>query len=134
MNSEALLVFVFVMLSILLWMEATEVDRVKAQLDNERVMAEQWSNTAENAIAAAEGWMAEYERLKSVTPKNPYAHLLGRVVEARVYEASDWERMIVVAVSWKGAVAVRRVADPDSKARWIRKDVTKERVRMVDER
>lgn len=133
MNSEALLVFVFVGMSILLWMEATEVDRLKAQLDKKRDMAAQWSNTAENAIAAAEGWMAEYERLKSVAPKNPYAHLLGKEVEARVYEASDWERMVVVAVSWKGAVAVRRVSDPGSKARWIHKSKTAERVRMVDE-
>ena len=133
MNGEALLVFVFVGMSVLLWMEAAKVDRLKARLDVERDMADRWSNSAENAIAAAEGWMAEYERLKSVTPKNPYAHLLGKEVEAKVYEGSEWERMVIVAVSWKGAVAVRRVADSESKARWIRKDVTRERVRMVDE-
>ena len=124
---------VFVGLSVLLWMGAAEVGRLKARLDEERDMSAQWSNTAENAIAVAEDWRAEYERLKSITPENPYAHLLGKIVEARVYEASDWEPMVVVAVSWKGSVAVRRVSDPESKARWIRKDVTRERVRMVYE-
>lgn len=133
MNSEALLVFVFVGMSILLWMEATEVDRLRDRLNYERDMTICWERTAKKAMGAADGWKDKYDCIKSVTPKNPYAHLLGKVVEAKVYEASSWERMVVVAVSWKGAVAVRRVSDPEGKARWIRKNQTRERVRMVDE-
>lgn len=62
---------------------------------------------------------------------NPHAHLLGKVVEARVYEASEWERMVVVAVSWHGAVAVRPERDPQTTARWIRKELAPHRVREV---
>ena len=61
----------------------------------------------------------------------PYAELLGKEVEARVYEASRWERMIVVAVSWRGAVAVRPANDLETRARWIRADLVPDRVREV---
>ncbi len=69
--------------------------------------------------------------VKFVASLNPYAFLLGRVVEARVYEASRWERMVVVAVSWKGAICVRPEADPLASARWISKEAAPERVRMI---
>lgn len=62
---------------------------------------------------------------------NPHAHLLGKIVEARVYEASDWEPMVVVAVSWKGAVCVRYANDPDGRGRWIKKQFVPYRVREV---
>lgn len=62
---------------------------------------------------------------------NPHAHLLGKIVEARVYEASDWERMVVVAVSWKGGVCVRYASDPDGRGRWIKKQLVPYRVREV---
>ena len=61
-----------------------------------------------------------------------YAHLLGKTVEAKVYEGSKWERMVVVAVSWKGAVAVRPEWDLQTKARWIHKDKVPYRVREID--
>ncbi len=67
----------------------------------------------------------------SLRSLNPHAHLLGRVVECRVYEASDWERYIVVAVSWEGAVCVRRESTPKITGRWIPKDKAPERVREV---
>ena len=62
-------------------------------------------------------------------PANPHAYKLGQVVEARVYEGSEWEPMKVVAVSHKGAVAVRPVMDPECPARWIDKRYVEERVR-----
>lgn len=62
---------------------------------------------------------------------NPYAHLLGKEVEAKVYEASNWERVVVVAVSWRGAVCVRPVRDMQAKGRWIHKDVAPMRVLEV---
>lgn len=62
---------------------------------------------------------------------NPYAHLLGKEVEAKVYAASNWERVIVIAVSWRGSVCVRPVRDMQTKGRWIHKDVAPMRVREV---
>lgn len=38
---------------------------------------------------------------------NPYAMMLGKVVMFRKYEASDWERGVVVAASWHGALQIR---------------------------
>ena len=61
---------------------------------------------------------------------NKYAHLLGRTVWVRKYEASRWERAIVVAVSRYGSVAVRRTSDPKESAHWIDKRHVNERVRL----
>lgn len=69
------------------------------------------------------------KRLERLQFTNPYARLLGRVVEAKVYEGSEWESMVVVAVSWKGSVAVRPTRDLSAKARWIRKERVPQRVR-----
>ena len=83
---------------------------------------------------ACVAWAATHpKRPDPKPPLNPYAHLLGRVVEVKVYQASDWERMVVVAVSWHGAVCVRRVADMESRGRWIRKELAPDRVREIDE-
>lgn len=80
-------------------------------------------------VAMPAGEMGEHED----KPVNEHAHLLGRTVMAKVYEGSAWERMVVVAVSWKGAIAVRPEWDPEARARWIRKDVAPQRVREIDE-
>ena len=64
---------------------------------------------------------------------SPYAHYLGRTIEAKVYPVSRWARMVVVAVSWRGAVAVRPESDPTTHARWISADLVPERVREVTE-
>lgn len=64
---------------------------------------------------------------------NKYAHLLGKTVEAKVYEASKWERMVVVAVSWQGAVCVRPERDMRTKARWIRKELVPSRIRELSD-
>jgi hypothetical protein len=78
-------------------------------------------------------YRAAAKKLMALQFANPYGRLLGRVVEAKVYEASEWERMVVVAVSWRGAVAVRPEKDVEARARWICKDLVAERVRGVDD-
>lgn len=70
-------------------------------------------------------------RIKRMELTNKHAHLLGRTVEAKVYEGSKWERMVVVAVSWKGAVGVRPEWDLRAKTRWIDKRKMPQRVREV---
>lgn len=63
---------------------------------------------------------------------NPHAPMLGREVEALFYKGSKyWERCIVVAVSWKGAVCVRKAAYPTAKGNWISKDEVRDRVREI---
>lgn len=81
------------------------------------------------ALRASSDWRAASRKLMRMQFANPYAHLLGKTVEAKVYEASEWERMVVVAVSWKGAVAVRPEWDLQTKARWIHKSKVPDRVR-----
>lgn len=58
---------------------------------------------------------------------NEHAYLLGRIVTARKYEASRWERYRVVAVSWRGNLRLRSLTDP-SDAFWM--DVTKRPERL----
>lgn len=66
---------------------------------------------------------------------NPYARLLGRTVLVKKHDASEWEPCVVVAVSWKGAVRVRRISemtdDGHGNGFWIRKDAAPYRVREV---
>ena len=63
---------------------------------------------------------------------NPHARMLGREVEARTHRRARWERCVVVAVSWKGAVCVRTTRNPQAPGRWIPKELAGERVREVD--
>lgn len=64
---------------------------------------------------------------------NPYARMLGKVVEVKKHPASDWEPCIVVAVSWHGGLRVRRLSEIDEDGHgngfWIDKTVVRERVR-----
>ena len=53
---------------------------------------------------------------------NPYAHLLGKVMEVRKYDASDWEPCVVVAVGWHGSVCVRRLCDIERPGFWVHND------------
>jgi len=84
------------------------------------------------AIATVQ-WLECRDRLGSIEQRlpalNPFAPQLGRVVEAKVYEGSKWEPMVVVAVSWHGSVCVRPVVDPYTKSRWIPKQQVPSRVR-----
>ena len=77
-------------------------------------------------------WHEAAERLERMQFTNKYAYLLGRTMEVKVYEGSKWERMVIVAVSWHGGVAVRPVRDPELKAHWIRKDLVPHRVREIE--
>ena len=64
---------------------------------------------------------------------NPHAHLLGQVVEARLYEGSDWERYIVVGVGWHGSLCIRRAAEPHGRGWWVKHSVlTADRFREVE--
>ena len=71
------------------------------------------------------------QRATAETAMNVYAHLLGKTVLARVYEASEWERMVVVAVSWRGAVCVRPESDLQTVGRWIRKELVPYRIQEL---
>lgn len=82
------------------------------------------------AISSAE-CKALAERLQRLQFTNPYARFLGKIVEAKIYEASDWERVLVVAVSWKGSLCVRPVRDLGASARWIHKGKVPMRVREI---
>ena len=82
-------------------------------------------------IRVTADWHDAAKRLERLQFSNPHAHLLGRTVEARVYEASKWERMVIVAVSWRGAVCVRPSRDMSAPGRWIPKQFVPQRVREV---
>ena len=97
-------------------------------------------------LAAARGVTARLDRLEAlvadgirkasrdlegVRPLNAHANMLGQVVEARKYEASDWETYVVCAVSWHGSLCLRRIDAPDRSGFWIHHDRVPERVREV---
>lgn len=84
------------------------------------------------ALRVTVDWRESAKKLMGLQFANPHARLLGRTVEVKVYEGSEWERMVVVAVSWQGAVAVRPEHDPYVRARWIPKDKAPNRVREVE--
>lgn len=59
---------------------------------------------------------------------NPYAPMLGKTVEYKKYEGSDWEVGIVIAVSWHGALQIR---DKYDNTFWISKVKARTNVREV---
>ncbi len=85
------------------------------------------------SIRVTTDWHEAAKKLMRLQFANPYAHLLGRTIEAKVYEGSDWEKMVVIAVSWRGAVCVRPVRDLATKGRWIPKYYAHERVREIQQ-
>lgn len=72
---------------------------------------------------------ARHARAMRDMPANEHAKMLGRTVEARLSDGAKWREMVVVAVSWKGALAVRPTSEPDKPARWIHKSKVDEWVR-----
>lgn len=65
--------------------------------------------------------------VKLMTEENPHSFLLGKTIEVRCRKGSDeWEKVNVVAVSWKGGLCVRPV--DGSKSRWIDKRNVREMV------
>lgn len=71
--------------------------------------------------------------LVEMMPHNAYARYLGEEVMAKVYEASDWKRCVVVAVSWHGSVCVRPADDLATKGRWIHHAFERGRVKPIGE-
>lgn len=71
------------------------------------------------------------EICKLVGELNPYAEMLGREVEAKKYDGSDWERYVVVAVSWHGSLCLRETGDPKRKGFWVHHDRAMTHVREV---
>ena len=69
--------------------------------------------------------------LVEMMPHNAYARYLGEEVMAKVYEASDWKRCVVVAVSWHGSVCVRPTDDLATKGRWIHHAFERGRVKPI---
>ena len=59
---------------------------------------------------------------------NPYAPMLGKTVEYKKFEASDWEVGVVIVVSWHGAMQIR---DKYDNTFWISKVKAKTNVREV---
>lgn len=59
---------------------------------------------------------------------NPFAPMLGKTVEYKKFEASDWEVGVVIVVSWHGAMQIR---DKYDNTFWISKVKAKTNVREV---
>ena len=63
---------------------------------------------------------------------NENAYLLGKVVEAKRYEASDWERYLVVCVSWHGNLRLRPLGETDPRyAFWLDESKRATRLREI---
>lgn len=69
------------------------------------------------------------DALSGLRPPNAHANMLGQVVEARKYEASDWEAYVVCAVSWHGSLCLRSIDAPDRRGFWVHHDKVADRVR-----
>ena len=60
---------------------------------------------------------------------SPYADWLGKRCWVRPVGRESWAQHVIVAVSWKGAVCVRRLDKPDDDGYWIKKQNVSWRVR-----
>ena len=58
-----------------------------------------------------------------------WAYSRGERVWVRKYDASDWERATVVAVSWRGACCVRPDSQPNRNGFWVDRARAKTHVR-----
>lgn len=92
--------------------------------DNERLHEEK-----SEMMRAYADLASRHVRAMREMPANEHAKMLGRTVEARTSDGAKWREMVVVAVSWKGALAVRPTSEPDKPARWIHKSKVDEWVR-----
>jgi hypothetical protein len=63
---------------------------------------------------------------------SPHARLLGRRVEVRKYDGSDWEAAVVVCVSHHGSLCIRR--DGERRGWWMDSHRVPGRVRLLEER
>lgn len=67
-----------------------------------------------------------------VRPINPYARWLGRTCWVRPWNSDDWCEHTCIAVSWMGAVCVRRTDTPDGNGYWVKKENVGWRVRWSE--
>lgn len=63
---------------------------------------------------------------------NPHAHLLGKTVEYRKFEASDWQRGVVWCVGIHGGLCIRDAEYLEQPGKWIDSDKAVYRVREVE--
>lgn len=84
------------------------------------------------ALVATADYRAAARRLQRYQFMSPHARMLGRVVEVKKFEGSEWERAVVVAVSRHGAVCVRRLSDMEARGFWLNKDLAPHRVREIE--
>lgn len=63
---------------------------------------------------------------------NPYSKWLGRKCWVRPCGRATWEEHVIVAVSWKGAVCVRRTDRMHEDGYWIKKQNVRWRVRWSE--
>lgn len=62
---------------------------------------------------------------------NPYGHWLGRHCWVRPIGRAEWREHVIVAVSWRGAVCVRRADALSEEGYWIKKQNVRHRVRFA---
>lgn len=61
--------------------------------------------------------------------ESPFGRWLGKRCWVRPCGRVDWKEHVIVAVSWKGAVCVRRAEKMDEDGYWIKKQNVRWRVR-----
>lgn len=69
--------------------------------------------------------------LQDLKADNPHARLLGKTVEYRKYEASDWQLGVVWCVGIHGGLCIRDADYLDAPGKWIKSDKVTSRVREV---
>lgn len=67
-----------------------------------------------------------------IKAQNPFAHLLGKTVEYKKFEASDWQRGVVWCVGINGGLCIRDAEYLDVPGKWIHSDEVSRRVREVE--
>lgn len=63
---------------------------------------------------------------------SPYGRWLGKRCWVRPCGRATWEEHVIVAVSWKGAVCVRRAARMEEDGYWIKKQNVRWRLRWSE--
>lgn len=63
------------------------------------------------SLAAIATSILAVRSIRAAIGLSPYVRMLGKVVEYKKYERSDWEVGVVIAVSWHGAVQIRDRCD-----------------------
>lgn len=86
-----------------------------------------------SALAGLAGGMAigvAYAMILGVR-LNPYARWLGKTCLVRPCSTERWDECVIVAVSWRGSVCVRRLDNPTKDGFWIKKENVPWRVKRI---